>query len=209
MRGLAARMVLRYTVQTGEEGFSLGRATYTWTSGDGRYRLESVAEASGLISLFVSGRIVQTSEGRLTTAGLQPERFTQTRGEKRQDSARFDWEAGRILMNGTEAPLPIQAQDTLSFPFQLAMNVREGDEEWRLAVTNGRRLNEYAFLVVGRERVELGQDAVDALHVKGARSGEGSLDVWLAPSRQWLPVRIRTLDTKGKIVTLNLEETGG
>lgn len=210
-RQLPAHVVLRYAVQTGEEGFGLGQAIYTWAAADGRYRLESVAEATGLISLFMSGRIVQGSEGRLTPEGLQPEQFAQMRGEKRQDSARFDWAGRRLYMNGVEAALPAQTQDILSFSFQLALSVREDDvgREWRMAVTNGRRLNEYAFLLLGRERLELAREAVDVLHVRGIRSGEGSLDVWLAPARYWLPLRIRTLDTRGKVITLTLEDIGG
>jgi hypothetical protein len=45
---------------------------------------------------------------------------------------------------------------------------------------------------------------VETLHVQGSRAGDGSLDVWLAPTRHWLPMRIRTQDEKGKVIELNL-----
>jgi hypothetical protein len=199
---------LRYIVQSGEEGFGLGRAVYTWIQTEERYRLESVAEATGLFSLFMSGRIRQVSEGRVSAAGLHPESFSQSRGERRADTARFDWAAGRIELNGAEAPLPAQAQDLLSFPFHLVLTLMEDAPEWRMAVSNGRRLNDYAFLVLGREVLEVGGEALETVHVRGARSGEGALDVWLAPGRAWLPVRLRTLDTKGKVITLILEGQG-
>lgn len=206
LRQLPSRLVLRYAVQTGEEGFSLGRAVYTWTQTEDRYRLESVAEATGFISLFISGRIHQISEGRVMPAGLQPQRFSQTRGDRRADTAQFNWEARRVDLGGNEAGLPAQAQDLLSFPFHLALTLREDQEEWNLAITNGRRLNLYAFLLLGRETLTFQDVPIETLHVRGARSGEGALDVWLAPAHAWLPIRLRTLDTKGKVITLHLRE---
>jgi hypothetical protein len=193
-------------VHSGEEGFGLGQAIYRWNQTEDRYHLESVAEATGLFSLFMSGRIRQVSEGRVSAEGLRPDLFSQSRGERRPDTARFDWTTGRIDLNGAEAALPAHAQDLLSFPFHLALTLTEGAPEWRMAVSNGRRLNDYAFLVLGRETLEISGETLETLHVRGARSGEGALDVWLAPARAWLPVRLRTLDTKGKVITLKLEK---
>ena len=203
-RALPARLVLVYNVLAGEGGFKLGQAIYTWQANRGTYHLESVAQASGLASLFVSGSIVQTSEGRMADSGLIPELFIQAKSERRQDTARFDWGNKRLILpNGNEA-LHQGTQDLLSFPFHLAMTVEEGDETWALFVTNGRKLKGYDFALLGRERLEVGKANVDTLHVQGSRTGDGSLDVWLAPERHWLPVRIRTQDQKGKVVELNL-----
>jgi hypothetical protein len=49
---------------------------------------------------------------------------------------------------------------------------------------------------------------VETLRLQGSRSGEGSLDVWLAPDRDWLPVRIQMLDQKGKVIVLILQDSG-
>ena len=75
-----------------------------------------------------------------------------------------------------------------------------------MAVSNGRKLREYHFRNLGHERITQGEAEIDTLHLQGSRVGEGTLDVWLAPSRHWLPLRIRTLDQKGKVLGLNLEE---
>lgn len=209
VRALPEHMVLTYTVQSGDEGFGLGKATYTWRAEAGRYRLESVAEATGLASLFVSGRIVQTSEGRIGPAGLVPEQFTQTRGNKAQEQVRFDWETRQLLLPKGAEVLRDQTQDLLSFSFHLAMTFSEQDESWILPVTNGRKLKGYRFALLGRENVELGAVTVEAWHVQGTRAFEGSMDVWLAPSHHGLPVRIRTEDQKGKVMLLTLARTEG
>jgi hypothetical protein len=56
---------------------------------------------------------------------------------------------------------------------------------------------------VGHET--LGEARLDTLHLQGGRAGEGTLDVWLAPTRHWLPVRIRSLDQKGGTLVFSLE----
>lgn len=206
LRQLPPRLTLRYDVQSGEDGFTLGRAVYTWTQSEDRYRLESVAESTGVISLFISGRIHQISEGRVMAEGLQPRFFSLTRGDRRPDTAQFNWDAGSVDLNGPPASLPVHAQDLLSFPFHLALSLRGMEDEWSLAVTNGRQIKLYAFMHLGRDILHFQDAPLETLHVRGARSGEGALDVWLAPSHDWLPIRLRTLDTKGRVITLHLLE---
>ena len=206
-RELPSRLNLRYTVLAGEDDFKLGQAIYTWQQRDGHYTLVSIASASGLASLFVGGKLVQVSEGLVTPGGLQPEQYWLARNERRQETARFDWSQARLEQNGGSVELPAGSQDLLSFPFHLAMWVDAAATEWDLAVTNGRNLRVYHFRNLGRESINQGGAVVDALHLQGSRAGEGTLDVWLAPSRNWLPLRIRTLDQKGRVLGLNLEET--
>jgi len=206
LRNLPERLNLRYAVRAGDGGFNLGQAIYSWQQHDGHYSLVSIAQATGLASLFVSGKLVQTSEGSITAHGLQPEQYWLSRSERKQDTARFDWGAGRLVQGASGVELPAGSQDVLSFPFHLAMTVGSLTTEWTLAVTNGRKLREYQFRNLGQERLAHGATEIDTLHLQGSRSGEGTLDVWLAPSRHWLPLRIRTLDQKGKVMVLSLEE---
>ncbi|KAF0100428.1 MAG: hypothetical protein FD187_1120 [bacterium] len=205
VRKLPEKLVLRYEVRSGEDGFSLGQATYTWRVTGDRYALDSMAEATGLAALFTQARIVQSSEGRLGPTGLMPERFSMERNRKRHYSARFDWEGRRLLLPKDEVvPLPDHTQDLLSFPFHLAMTIAEEDTAWMQPVTNGRMLKGYRFVQVGRETLEQNGKALQTLHLRGTRASEGSLEVWLAPELHWLPVRIRTEDTKGRVTDLKL-----
>ncbi len=205
LRGLPERLSLRYAVQAGEEGFNLGQAIYTWLTRDGRYSLVNVTEATGITALFVSGKIIQTSEGLIAATGLQPEQFWIAKGDKKQPPVRMDWTQKRLLLPSGGVDLPVLTQDLLSFPFHLAMTVQNDDGEWRVPITNGKKLRLYDFRVVGRETLNRGEIQSETLHLRGERTGEGSLDVWLAPAHHWLPARIRTLDQKGKAMVLNLE----
>lgn len=209
VRTLPEDMVIRYSVQTGEgeQGFVAGRATYIWHSGQGRYSLVSTVEATGLASLFISGRIVQVSEGELDREGLRPRQYWLQRNARKQDAARFLWETQQ-LVHGDKPGVSLkpQSQDLLSFPFFLAMTARESEADFRVGVTNGRKFNEYGFSVQGREILDIGGRRFDALHLHGAKRGEGEMDVWLDLARNGLPVRVRTVDRKNKIMELRLED---
>jgi hypothetical protein len=111
-----------------------------------------------------------------------------------------------LSLPGASVELPEDTQDLLSFPFHLAMTVREEDAPWTLPVTNGKKLRNYQFEIVGRESLTLGEQRVETLRVRGSRAGDGSLDVWLAESRHGMPVKIRTLDQKGKAIVLTLTD---
>jgi hypothetical protein len=204
-RKLPERIELIFIVQSGEDGFVIGQSTYSGWVRDGRYALTSVAEATGVTGLFVAGKIVQRSEGRVTARGLQPEQFSGEKGKRIQKPVRFDWARQRLALPSGEVDLPAQAQDLLSFSFHLAL-VAEADHFDRiLPVTNGKKLREYRFRLIGREMLNSGANRIDTVHLRGSREGDGSLDVWLAPDRHWLPVRIRTLDDKGKVILLRLK----
>jgi hypothetical protein len=209
MRNLPERIALRYNVQSGEDGFGIGLSTYSgWLRG-GRYSLTSVTEATGITAMFVSGKITQHSEGSIGAEGLQPDKFWGEKGQRMQSPVRFEWTQKRLMLPSGDVDLPDQTQDLLSFPFHLAIRVREDDAAWELPVTNGKKLRNYRFQVIGRETLVIAERRIEALRVQGSRSGEGSLDVWLAPDRQWLPVRIRTQDQKGKVIVLTLLDDAG
>lgn len=209
LRSLPQQLALRYSVQSGEDGFTLGESVYSGWIRDGRYSLSSVSEATGVAAMFVSGKIIQRSEGSIALEGLQPERFWGEKGSRVQTPVRFDWPSHLLALPSGSVELPARTQDLLSFPFHLAMTVQDADPPWTLSVTNGKKLRNYQFQIVGREFLNLGDQRVEAVRVQGSRAGEGSLDVWLAETRHWLPVKIRTLDQKGKVIVLTLLEGGG
>jgi hypothetical protein len=209
LRELPANMVLDYAVQMGDgdNGFVAGRASYIWHSSQGKYSMVSTVQATGLAAIVVLGRIVQVSQGRVNEGGLQPEQYWLERSGKQQNTARFDWRMNQLMLSGSQSSQPLQgqAQDLLSFPFQLALTVREGEPDFDLWVTNGSHFRDYRFHVIGHETISQPNGQMDALHLQGTRMGEGTLDVWLDLAKSGLPVRILTRDQNGKAMMLRLE----
>ncbi|TSA20065.1 MAG: DUF3108 domain-containing protein [Betaproteobacteria bacterium] len=200
-RSLPDRMTLSYAVRLGEVGFKAGRMNFVWVRQGARYSLVGTVEATGVTALFMSGRIVQVSEGEIAPDGLRPSRYWLQRGERKQDQVRFDWTARQLNLGAETVALPDTAQDLLTFPFHLALTARANESEFTLPVTNGRKLKDYRVRSLGMERL----DEREAWHLQGSREGEGTLGVWLDLTRGGLPIQIRTQDAKGKVMLLTLE----
>lgn len=205
VRELPASLTLIYSVHIGEEGFKAGRSTYVWTRDNGRYTLASTTEATGIVALFMSGRIAQESQGEVGSEGLRPVLFTLKRGGRRQDQAVFDYAQQRLLLNGAEQPLRAGAQDLLSFPFHLALTVQTGQTYFILPVTDGRKLRGYRIA----QPVVENHAGRTWWRLHAWRDGDGEIDVWFDPEQGGLPVQIRTLDSKGQVMQMRLEKASG
>lgn len=197
---LPNQLLIRFTVNWGANGLGVGRAEYRWQRDGTRYSLHSSTESTGIVELFKSMRLSQTSEGEITENGLRPDTFVMQRTAKPTQSAAFDWlEQSLKLTDGDQSQrfsLRPGTQDLLSVLFQFAFVPPSGDE-LELAVVTGRKLDTYRFSIVGKETLQLQLGELQTLHVRRSTtdSDEG-LDVWLAIDRHYLPVRILRIDRK-------------
>ena len=198
---------IRYALIKGREGFVVGKVQHTWKRDGTHYAIDQVAEASGIVSIFVSGRHVQISQGEITPQGLKPASYWVQRGQSadKTDSARFDWESLQLNF-GTggdtrTVKLPDGTQDLLSFLYQLAYSPPQPGVSTRLYITTGRKLDNYGYQSLGEETLETGLGPIKALHIGQVRQqGEESTEIWLATEYHYLPVKIRFTDKQGGVM---------
>jgi hypothetical protein len=203
---LPEHVEVRYTLYKGRNGFPVGRAEHTWKRDGKRYSITQVAEASGIVSLFYSGRHVQISQGSITASGMQPESYWVQRGQsaEKTDTAKFDWQGGQLTFgsgNDTRTVrLPAGTQDLLSFLYQLAF-APPLDENTQLHITTGRKLGSYGYQSKGEETVETPLGPIRALHIAQLRQeGEENTEIWLATEYHYLPLKIRFTDKQGSVM---------
>lgn len=172
---------------------------------DGSYVINSVSEAQGLLSLFLSDKLVQRSEGRITENGLQPSRFLYQFGDKarKKQLALFDWQAGQLTLQtgkGTKTePLPAGTQDLLSFMYQFMFVPPLA--QMQLSVTNGKSLSAYTYSFEGEEQLSTRMGDIKTLHIlKKGDDGEEKTELWLAVDYHYLPVKMRKTDEDGSVV---------
>jgi hypothetical protein len=197
---------IRYTLYKGRDGFPVGRADHTWKRVGKQYSITQITEASGIVSLFYSGRHVQISQGVITSSGMQPDSYWVQRGQRadKTDAARFDWQ-GRQLTFGSggdtrTVPLPEGTQDLLSFLYQLAFDPPLG-ENTQLHITTGRKLGSYDYQSRGEETVDTPLGPIRALHIAQLRQeGEEITEIWLATEYHYLPLKIRFTDKQGSVM---------
>jgi len=204
---LPPRIDLRFQVSY---GLASGEQTMVWVNEGGkRYTLISVAEATGLAGIFYHGKFVQTSRGRITSRGLQPEEFWDQRGDKRS-SAQFDAAQGHLMLNpakGTPRHFTYQGevQDVLSLFFHLALTAPPPEGRQTYTVFNGKKLRDYSYAVQGEVLLETAVGPQRTLHLARVADSDGRFEVWLAIDRHYLPVRVLRSDDKGNEVEMRIQ----
>lgn len=201
---LPARIDMRFELRYGPAS---GEQSLVWVNEGERYTLTSVAAATGLTGLFYRGRFVQTSRGRITPQGLQPEAFWDQRGDKRA-SARFDPDSGQGLWEparGAPRPFayPAGMQDALSLFFQLALTAPPAGTV-SYDVFNGKKLRRYSYIVRGEETLDTALGALRTLHLARTDAADERFETWLAIDRHYLPVRVVRSDDDGRVMEMRI-----
>lgn len=200
---LPVSATIEYVVSIGQGGAPLGRATHEWRRKGSAYSIQAVTETTGLAALIRRIAIRQTSAGALGPDGLIPNEYRYERNGELTESAVFDWSRLRLSMTSKgrvrEEPLSPGSQDLLSQIYQLAL-LRAQDRPPAMAITNGKRYRRYTFELVGAEKLDTMMGELRAVHFRTqGPQDEQSTEVWIAPERHNLPVRIRHRDRKGAI----------
>lgn len=160
------------------------------------------------VSIFLLASRVQTSQGRLTPAGLQPLRFV----DRVRNDRTVDFDYANSLLRFSEGtaptPLPAGAQDHLSVFMQLGAMLGAAPQRYPPGTAiNFDAMGIYGpetahFVVVGEDRQSLpgGELATYKLTRKAPRPEDPEAEIWLAPALGWLPARIRLSHGNGDVV---------
>lgn len=208
-------MRLHYTVTKGN---STAQAVLTWQS-----QLEAARQVSTYaLDLSVSALFVtllqQTSTGDITSQGLAPTRYSDKRVRKSEQATHFDSSAGTVTFsnNRPAAPWIAGVQDRLSMLVQLAAlasgKAESGKAEpnktamplWRagdvivMPVASTDELEPWQWEVQASANTSAAEEAGTVwLLRRPRRAFDARIEVWLAPSVGYLPVRIRQTDSSG------------
>jgi hypothetical protein len=145
-----------------------------------------------------------TSTGNITDTGLQPERFEGSRGvnDARRVSAEFDWSGAKLALthDGTSelVDLPAGTQDRLSIMYQFMFFGYDERREIEFAMTNGRKLDRYRYAINRDVEIDTPLGRMTTLHlVKRRDPGDSETEIWLAPQRRHLPVKMLIVESNG------------
>ena len=180
-----------------------------------QYRFFSRLTPKGMGLVFSGDHIEQTSTGNIDKEGhWRPSHYRYLNSGKpdKPSDFRFDWDAMEIAFRGESIPVAAGAHDELSQLSELARRVTEGAREVTLPVFNGskRRIYEYRYEVGEPITLEVplnsGVVKERALLVTLTTSrGKYTTRFWLAPERNYLPLRIeRTHTEKQRTVIMQL-----
>lgn len=204
-RALPASGRMRFSVSKGEGAFIVGEAIHEWAVEGDHYTLLSTMQSTGLVALFKTVKLGQSSRGLIDANGLKPLQFRDDRkaGQYRAD---FDWDKGSIqLGSGEQLPLAAGAQDVLSMFYQLALYPLD-QPELSMMVTTGSKFERYTLKVEPNVHVQIRDQDMLTYHVTYQGRESERIEVWLAQAWGRLPIKLRYVDRTGGITELLAEE---
>jgi hypothetical protein len=172
---------------------------------DGSYILKSTTEAKGFAALFLSGQLVQISEGIVTGKGLEPLHYTYQYGNKADKvrHASFDWAANKLTLETDKkvstAPLAEGAQDMLSSMYQFMFMPPK--ERMQLVYTDGREPRTHNYTITGEETLSTKIGELRTVHITTRNTdGDARTELWLAVDYYHLPVKMRKTGKNGSVI---------
>ena len=204
---------LQYRLIADIKGLSVeGNGQIDWQVDAKQYRL------SFDTSTHLFGQLLlEKSEGAIDRSGLVPVNFFLKRIRKEPVTVVFDRRAGQINFAGDAPAHKIQGgeQDQLSVIWQLLSmaRTRPGSfvpgSSWKFFVAGTRSGESWTFQVKDKQRLQTHIGEVDTLHVtyvpNDVKNGR-QIDIWLAPSQEWFPVRLRFTEPNGDSIEQTIEK---
>jgi hypothetical protein len=165
-------------------------------------------EARMEVGAFLLGSRVQSSRGRITPDGLQPQRFGDKSRQERVVEFDHAQAQARFSDGSPTAPLLQGSQDQLSIFVQLASQLAANPAsyprgtELALQTVGVKGADTWHFVVNGEETLNLpgGEQATLKLTRLLRRPDDLHVELWLAPGLGWLPARLRLSQPNGDYI---------
>jgi hypothetical protein len=192
---------LHYAVKAQQSGLMLdGNATVTWRASDHKFTVTTEVRA------MLAGKVLEdSSEGIIDAYGLAPITFTEKRFRKDATTTSFDRTNKVIHFSASDLTYPLRGgeQDRNSAIWQLISVARAAparfrpSSEWTFFVAGQRDADPWTFKVIKQEQITTPMGNMNTFHILKTTSGGSNhqkVDIWLAPSLEWFPVRLRYTD---------------
>ena len=210
---LPTPLELHYVLRYG--GLTVGRVTKTLTrEADGTYVHRSRSRPEGMARMFTSVEWFEEGRFEVVRGAARPLSFLEYRvgaDKSHRHSATFDWKTMQIhYSHGPVVPLPPDTQDQGSLFYAFMLHPPTPGSEQTIHISGGKKLNRYRYAETGSETLKtvLGTLPTRIIERRVLKKDDEEFRIWLAPTRDNLPVRIQTIK-RGEPTTLELESVSG
>ena len=171
---------------------------------NGEYQINRVAAAVGFAKVL-HGDVVNTSEGKTASYGLQMSHYKQKRGNRPLQTADYDGDILKLArgdeQKSTTLAAPLYDYLTIIYNHYVLGRILTG----AIRQTDGWRIREYHYETGEEETMQTPYGELKVIPVT-YQSKRGPRIFWLAPALGYLPVR-SIVDDKGHIFETTM--TGG
>ncbi len=204
---------LSYEVRYSTRGsITSGSSVIHWRANEAVYAIQ------GEITKFGFALSSFRSEGAIDDAGIAPAEYAEKNARRAETTTLFSRDARQAISfsaSNRTYPLHAGAQDRGSILWQLSGIARANGDlllpgaRLDIVVAGVRNAERWTVEVVGEETISLERGEARAWHlvrVPLAGTSEKRLDIWLAPEREWYPVKLRYTENSGDYLDLSLSE---
>ncbi|WP_150611210.1 DUF3108 domain-containing protein [Pandoraea terrigena] len=185
-----------------------------WVNANGHYRLRVA------VPIIFFGTFEFISEGGFDVNGIAPSRYVEKRGRRAEYVSEFHRDGTPTLhfsRSGQSVPLAPGAQDRFSVMMQLASYARGNPERYaqvgvthEFTVVDTDSSEVWPVQYVGSETLPTPQGYIETRHftrLPRKAGDERRVDIWLAPSLNWMPVRVKQIEPSGNEFELVFTQT--
>lgn len=203
---------LSYAIKARQSGLNVdGTTSLQWQTTGNKFSVSTETRAA------LVGKILEAkSEGVINEFGLAPNISTEKRFRKPPSTVTFDRQAKKISFSKSDQAHPIKGgeQDRSSIVWQLSSIARAAPAKmkpgsaWTFIVAGQNDAEPWTFKVVKKEQLKTPLGDVNTVHiVRMPPDTKGQqLDIWLAPSLEWYPVRLRFTDPDNDYIEQTLQK---
>ena len=204
---------LAYEVRYSTRGnITRGSSVISWHPNGRAYAIRGEVTKFGIaLSSF-------RSEGAIDDTGIAPEIYAEKNARRSETNTHFSRDARQAISFSAVTnsfPLLVGAQDRGSILWQLSGIARADRAAFvpggvlDIFVAGVRDAEHWLIEVVGEESITLENREARAWHlVRAPRAGtyDKRIDIWLAPTVQWYPVKLRYTEVSGDYLDLSMSE---
>ena len=203
---------LNYTVLAARDGRKVeGRGTINWQPNGEQY---SISGDAGIIFLTV---LNYKSTGSVDLSGIAPELYVEKRFGKSETNTHFHRERKTISFSASTNSYPTSGgeQDRASVIWQIAAMGRGDSDKFTpglnfgMLIAGTRSAAVWRVVINGKQSVRLTNETVEAWHLTilpVEQSQELQFELWLAPEKEWYPVKLVYSDKKSGFLELVLNK---
>lgn len=193
---------------------TLGEARFNLKAAEGKdcWSYEYVAKPSGLARLFI-GTVTEHSNFCLVDGVVRSQNFSFNREDKKEDNFKldFNWNDKMVRSSGGEIrKLEDGMIDRLAMQYAvqkwvMARGGEPGADEISLTKVEDDRLKTYTFRVTAKEQIETPAGTFETIRVERVDDPKKSTRFWLAPSRNYLAVKVEQVKKGSEQVKMLLK----
>lgn len=207
---------MQYEYAVSKNDMHLGRNHHQLTRlEDGSYQMQAETRAEGIVALFFSEVVKETSHFRLKDDQIQPLHYRYYKNSKKPETFEVDYDRQQQVLRHSllEETLPLQDndQDLLSFQLAMMLSLQQSTSrvlKYRIADKN--RIENYTLIPRGEKVFDTPQGKLHTIAMEYHDKQRKRLyTFWCARELDYLPYQSRRIEDDGDVILLKLRSYNG